>query len=204
MIHGIPDEEVVRFSDAPEPPGATPWVGAREPEVGIRIVEYDDDWPARYAELEERVRGALGDAALAIRHIGSTSVPGLAAKDVVDVDVIVADTTDEASYVPALERAGFTLRIREPWWYEHRCFVQEDPRANIHLWSPDAAEPARHLIFRDWLRAHPDDRDAYLAAKRAAAGATEEQRVSEYNRRKQDVLREIYRRAFAALGLTPE
>ena len=85
---------------------------------------------------------ALGDRALSVRHVGSTSVPGLWAKPIIDVDLIVADSGDEAAYLPELEAAGFVLRVREPEWEEHRCLRGTDPASNLHVWSPGSEEPA--------------------------------------------------------------
>jgi GrpB-like predicted nucleotidyltransferase (UPF0157 family) len=96
-------------------------------------------------------------------------VPGLAAKNRLDIDLIVADPADEPSYVPALEPAGYVLRTRDPDWYEHRCLWTHDHGVNLHVSGPDCDEHLRHLIFRDWLRDHPDDRDRYAAEKRQIA-----------------------------------
>ncbi|GAA1967334.1 GrpB family protein [Microbacterium deminutum] len=196
-------DEIVRFDDAPAPPGASPWVGGAEPARDIAVVPWDPQWPAVFTALTSMIERALGDRALEIEHVGSTSVPGLPAKPVIDIDLVVADSADEASYVPALEAAGFVLRVREPWWYEHRCLVREEPRCNLHVFSPDCAEAARHRIFRNWLRQDDADRDRYSRAKRAAAAAANErgEHVMEYNARKQDVVRQIYDRAFRAAGL---
>jgi GrpB-like predicted nucleotidyltransferase (UPF0157 family) len=195
-------EDIVRFDDSPPPAGASPWVAA--PAVArVEVVDPDPTWPTSYELLRERVTTALGDRALAIEHVGSTSVPGLPAKPIIDIDVLVADSADEGAYLPDLEAAGFVLQIREPWWQEHRCLVFSEPRSNLHVWSPDASEPARHRIFRDWLRTHPADLALYRDAKREAAAATNlaGEDVMAYNRRKQDVVREIYGRAFHAAGL---
>ncbi|SFS09006.1 GrpB domain, predicted nucleotidyltransferase, UPF0157 family [Microbacterium sp. cf046] len=196
-------EDIVRFDDAPPPPGESPWVGAVEPSAQIAIVEADPRWPTEFAELERSIRHALGDRALSVSHVGSTSVPDLPAKPVIDIDLIVADSSDESAYVGPLEEAGFVLRVREPWWYEHRCLVLADPRCNLHVFSPDSAEVARHAIFRDWLRANPQDRDLYRDAKLEAADAATRagEHVMQYNARKQRVIREIYYRAFRAAGL---
>jgi len=195
--------DIVRFSDAPAPPGTSPWVGDAEPQADIAIVPPDPAWPAQFEELAGRVRAALGDAALSIEHVGSTSVPGLPAKPIIDIDLTVADGTDEDAYVPALTAAGFTLRVREPWWYEHRLLAAVDPRCNLHVWSPETPEPVRHVIFRDWLRAHEDERALYRDAKRAAAAESNArgEHVMQYNARKQALIREIYGRAFRAAGL---
>jgi GrpB-like predicted nucleotidyltransferase (UPF0157 family) len=198
-------EEIVRFRDAPAPPGESPWVQG-EPARDIAVVEPDPAWPAVFEELAAVITGALGDSALSIEHVGSTSVPELAAKPVIDIDLTVADSGDEQAYVPALENAGFVLRVREPWWYEHRCLVRESPRCNLHVFSPDTAEAVRHRIFRDHLRTHADDRALYAAVKRAAAveANVHGEHVMEYNARKQDVVRQIYDRAFRAAGLLDE
>jgi GrpB-like predicted nucleotidyltransferase (UPF0157 family) len=196
-------EDIVRFDDAPPPPGESPWVGDVAPTTDIAIVEPDPQWPDVFAELERRIRAALGDRVLSVSHVGSTSVPMLPAKPVIDIDLIVADSADEAAYIPRLEAAGFVLRVREPWWYEHRCLALDEPRCNLHVFSPESPEAARCAIFRDWLRANPAERDLYRDAKlRAAEAATAAgEHVMQYNARKQAVIREIYDRAFRAAGL---
>ena len=176
--------------------------GVRLPET-IAIVEYDPSWPALYATVAARLRDALGDRVLELDHVGSTSVPGLAAKPVIDVSLTVADSADEPAYLPDLEAAGFELRVREPGWHEHRCLRGTDPPTNVHVWSPGATEPIRNALFRDWLRDHPDDRELYVAAKRSAAAASNDagETMMEYNLRKQAVIREILDRIFRAEGL---
>ena len=82
---------------------------------------YDPVWPDHYLAEQSRIRGALAARALAIEHVGSTAVPGLSAKDRLDIDLIVADPADEAAYVPALEAVGYALRARDPDWYQHRA-----------------------------------------------------------------------------------
>ena len=143
---------------------------------------------------------------LQLEHVGSTSVPGLAAKPVIDIDLTVADPGREQDYVPALETTGFRLVIREPWWYDHRVLVADEPRGNLHVFGFDSPEPVRHRIFRDWLRGNPGERDRYAAAKRQAAclANASGEHVMQYNARKQQVIREIYRQAFAAAGLLEE
>jgi GrpB-like predicted nucleotidyltransferase (UPF0157 family) len=196
-------EEITRHHDDPTPEGLSPWVGGYRPRGDVRVADPDPAWAESFSVLAARVRGALGERALTVDHVGSTSVAGLPAKPIIDIDVIVADPADEAAYVPALEGAGFQLVVREPWWQEHRCLVHSDPRCNLHVFGPDAAEPVRHRIFRDWLRSHPEDlalyRDAKLAAAAAANAAGEH--VMQYNARKESVIREIYDRAFRAAGL---
>lgn len=197
--------DIVRFDDAPPPPGESPWVQGEPEGQSIAIVAPDPRWPADFERLARLIREALGPLALDVEHVGSTSVPGLPAKPVIDIDLTVSDSADETAWLPPLENAGFVLAIREPWWYEHRCLTFAAPRANLHVFSPDCPEAARHEIFRDWLRDHPEDlalyRDAKLAAADAANAAGEH--VMQYNARKQQVIREIYHRAFTAAGLLP-
>jgi GrpB-like predicted nucleotidyltransferase (UPF0157 family) len=135
----------------------------------VVVVDYDPAWPALFAREAERVRAVLGDRVLALEHAGSTSVPGLPAKPIVDMVLVLENTADEPAYVPALEAAGYVLRIREPDWFEHRVFKGPDTDINMHVFSEGCPEVARMLAFRDWLRSHPDDRDRYAAAKRQLA-----------------------------------
>jgi GrpB-like predicted nucleotidyltransferase (UPF0157 family) len=194
-------EEITRHDDVD--PDDDPWVGARPDVSQIAVVEPDPSWPAQFDELAQRIRRALGDRVLELEHVGSTSVPDLAAKPVIDIDLTVADSSDEQSYVPALETEGFVLRIREPRWHEHRCLVATSPRCNLHVWSPDSPEGIRHRMFRDWLRDHPADRVRYTAAKRASADASNSagEDMMSYNLRKQPVVREILDRMFRAQGM---
>lgn len=194
------------FDDSPPPPGADPWVPGAAPAAGIEIADPDPAWPQRYDGLASRIRAALGWRALQLEHVGSTSVPGLAAKPVIDIDLTVADPDREQDYGPALEAIGFRLVIREPWWYGHRVLLADGPRCHLHVFELDSPEPLRHQIFRDWLRGNPGERDRYVAAKRQAAAAanTAGEHVMQYNARKQQVVREIYRRAFLASGLLEE
>lgn len=177
------------------PAGESPWRPGFGPGRDLTIAEHDPRWADDFASLRDLVAGALGPAALSIEHVGSTSVPGLAAKPIVDVCVLVDDPEDETAYAPALEAAGLDWAVREPWWEGHRLFRSADPKANVHVFGPGSTEPARMRIFRDWLREHPDDRARYEAAKRAAAAGGGH--VMEYNARKQAVLREILVRAVA-------
>jgi GrpB-like predicted nucleotidyltransferase (UPF0157 family) len=162
----------------------------------VVIAEYDPAWPQLYAREAERIRAALGDRALAVDHVGSTSVPGLPAKPIIDIDLTVADSADEESYVFALQSAGYVLRIREPEWYEHRLFKGPDTNINLHVFSPGADELERHLLLRDWLRSHPEDRDLYASKKRELA-AREWKYVDHDAHAKTEVIVEILRRAGA-------
>ncbi|GAA4192835.1 GrpB family protein [Microbacterium oryzae] len=205
MTGELTPEEITTFSDAPAPPGRTPWV--IEPRVEeIQIVDPDPRWPERARALMDRIRDALGDRALAVEHVGSTSVPGLPAKPIIDLDLTVADSADEEAWLPALEAAGFVLTVREPWWQEHRCLKPSPGGANVHVFSPGTPELVRHRIFRDWLREDEADRRLYADAKRRAASeaAAQGELMMEYNARKAAVIREIYQRAFRAAELLKE
>ncbi|WP_203580009.1 GrpB family protein [Microbacterium hibisci] len=197
-------QDIATFSDSPPPPGASPWVAGVETREGdIAIVEPDPAWPDVFSRVARVVRDALGARALQVEHVGSTSVPGLPAKPIIDVDLIVADPADEDAWLPALESAGFVLTVREPWWHEHRCLRHATPRTNLHVFGPEAPEPWRHRIFRDHLRRDRAERELYAAIKREAAAVANAhgETVMQYNARKQAVIREIYGRAFAAAGL---
>jgi GrpB-like predicted nucleotidyltransferase (UPF0157 family) len=195
--------EIVLFDDSPPPPGADPWVAGGAPATGIEVTDPDLSWPRQYNLLADRIRQALGWRALQLEHVGSTAVPGLAAKPIIDIDLTVADPGREQGYVPVLERIGFRLTIREPWWYGHRLLRADQPSCNLHVFGFDSPELVRHRIFRDWLRGNPEERDRYAAAKREAASKANAagEHVMQYNARKQQVIREIYRRAFEAAGL---
>jgi GrpB-like predicted nucleotidyltransferase (UPF0157 family) len=142
-------------------------VGELRPLAGaIVLVDYDPEWPRRFQREEERIRAALGPDVLQLEHAGSTSVPGLAAKPIIDIILVVPDSTDEGAYVPALEAAGYVLRIREPDWYEHRMFRERDTNVNLHVFSARCEEVEKMLIFRDWLRENQADRELYERTKR--------------------------------------
>ncbi|WP_420114908.1 GrpB family protein [Pseudactinotalea sp.] len=195
--------EIVTHKPTRPPPGHSSFVPGKAPQRDILLVPYDPRWPATYRLLADRVRDALGVRVLALDHIGSTAVPGLAAKPVIDLTLVVADPSEEAAWLTDLETAGFELVVRETWWQQHRALVHPEPRANLHVFGPDAAEPVRQRLFRDWLRTNPDDlaryQDAKLAAAEAANAAGEH--VMQYNARKEQVIHDIYDRAFRAAGL---
>lgn len=165
----------------------------------IVIVESAPDWPDRFNEHAEAISQALTDVALRIEHVGSTSVPGLPAKPIIDIDAHVADSSAEQHYVPALQAIGYRMVIREPWWNGHRMLVtpQEAGRVNLHVFPADAPEPLRHLLFRDWLRSHPKDRERYAAAKRELARSTAGH-PADYNLAKNEVIDEIFAHIFSA------
>ena len=129
-----------------------------------------------------------------VEHTGSTSVPSLAAKPIIDIVLVVPDTTDEDSYVPALRDVGYEFRMREPDWFEHRVLRREDPAVNLHVFPPACEEVARMVAFRDHLRADRADRDHYESTKRALA-RLEWPTVQHYADAKTDVIADILTRA---------
>jgi GrpB-like predicted nucleotidyltransferase (UPF0157 family) len=160
----------------------------------ITLAEYDPGWPRLFEREAERIRGVLGGRALLVEHAGSTSVPSLAAKPVIDIVLAVADSSDEASYVPALEAAGYVLRIREPDWYEHRLFKGPDTNINLHVFSQGCEEIGVMLAFRDHLRANEVDRELYERTKRELA-ARDWEYVQDYADAKTEVVKQIVARA---------
>jgi GrpB-like predicted nucleotidyltransferase (UPF0157 family) len=137
------------------------------PPEGIVLEPYNAAWPVMFEQLAARVRDVLGDRVLLLEHIGSTAVPGLSAKPIIDVVLAVADPGDEAAYVPQLESAGFVLRVREPSWHQHRLLKHGDPVCNLHVFPAGCPEIRRDLLFRDRLRSVPEERGAYEREKLA-------------------------------------
>lgn len=172
-------------------------VGERKPHnATITLLEYDSDWPKLFDREAKRIQSALGDTAMQLEHVGSTSVPGLCAKPIIDILLVVADAGEESSYLPDLEAAGYTLRIREPEWFEHRLFKGPDTDINLHVFSEGASEVDRMLCFRDWLRTNRSDRDNYAEAKRTLAKRTW-RHVQHYADAKNSIVQEIMDRANA-------
>lgn len=170
-------------------------IGERKPHRGpVELAEYDPEWPELYRREEEKIRVALGERALSVEHVGSTSVPGLPAKPIIDINLEVADTNDEDAYVPPLEAAGYSLWVREPDWFEHRLLKGTDPKVNLHVFPAGCNELERMITFRDHLRADEADRELYLRSKRELAAQTWEH-VQHYADAKSDVVEAILRRA---------
>lgn len=156
----------------------------------IHLAEYDPAWPVLYGFEAARIRSILGDGVRLLEHVGSTSVPGLAAKRIIDIVLVVADSADEPAYVPSMETGGYVLRIREPDWFEHRMFKGPDTNINLHVFSAGCPEIDRMLAFRDRLRTRDDERVRYERAKRDLA-AREWTYVQHYADAKGEVVESI-------------
>lgn len=172
-------------------------LGDRQPlNDQIRLAAYDASWPSQFAWAAEKIRSSLTNKALLLEHVGSTSIPGLAAKPIIDMALGVADSTDEESYVPSLQAIGFELRSREPDWYEHRFLrlISNDLQWSLHVFSAECEEIDRMLAFRDWLRTHAADRQKYEGVKRELAARTW-RHVQNYADAKSSIVREILTRA---------
>lgn len=194
----------------PQPGGEVVYVDARPTPYRLRVVEHDPTWAQRYRELEEAIRAALGERVLGLQHVGSTSVPGLPAKPIIDIDLVVADPADEASYVPTLQALGFVHWLTEPDWHQHRLLkLLDEPQVHLHVYGEGCPEVVRTRMFRDWLIDHPEDREHYAAAKAQALAELEASGADHtaldhgmrYNRIKEPVVHAIQERMFRAAGL---
>ena len=196
----------MRTMTSPDPPNAPSdrddymsdvTVGPRRRVDGpIHLADYDPEWPLLYEREATRVRDLLGDRVHVLEHVGSTSVPGLPAKPIVDMLLVVADSGDEPAYVPPMEAGGYAVRIREPDWHQHRVFKGPDTDVNLHTFSDGSSEIERMLAFRDRLRTHDDERELYLATKRELA-ARHWVYVQDYADAKGEVVEAIIARALA-------
>jgi GrpB-like predicted nucleotidyltransferase (UPF0157 family) len=166
----------------------------------VEVVPYDPRWPDLFEAEAAKIKAALGETALRIEHVGSTAVPGLWAKPVIDIHLTVRDAADEPSYLPPLEAAEYRLLIREPQWFEHRMLKGGDPEVNLHVFSDGCPELGRCVAFRDWLRDNAQDRELYAGVKRELAERRWDS-VDDYARAKNEVVSAILGRAL--VGLPP-
>lgn len=157
----------------------------------IVLQEYNPAWEEMFREEKEKIGNALNWRNITIEHVGSTSVPGLCAKPILDILLLVADSADEDSYVKALEKEGYVLKIREEEWFQHRMCKGANPEVNLHVFSIGCEEAERMIQFRDWLRSHEDDRKLYADVKRELANK-EWKYVQDYADAKSEVVQEIF------------
>lgn len=162
---GVPRSALSRGLTLVGVPDETELIGGAE-KRDIVIVAYDPSWRTRFAAERRRIVEALGPTARRIDHVGSTSVPGLDAKPIIDIDLSVQNPDDESAYLPALEQAGYRLRVREPG---HRMVRTTNRDVHVHVCAEGSAWERQHLLFRDWLRVSAVDRHAYAALKRELA-----------------------------------
>jgi GrpB-like predicted nucleotidyltransferase (UPF0157 family) len=160
----------------------------------IRIADYDPQWRTRYAAHAAAITAALGNRLLQLEHIGSTSVPGLGAKPIVDILVVVEDAADESSYLPQLECAGYALRLRESSFDEHRMLRPVDRGAHVHVFPRQSGEIERYLLLRDLLRRDAQARTAYEAEKRRLA-TQDWDSMDDYAMAKTDIIEALILRA---------
>jgi GrpB-like predicted nucleotidyltransferase (UPF0157 family) len=156
----------------------------------VVLARADARWPDEAAGLVARVRGALGTGVVELEHVGSTSVPGLDAKPIVDLSLLVVDSEDEDAYLPALEAEGFVLHVREPAWFGHRLLRHTEPATNLHVFGGDRREHDRMVGFRDLLRRDDAARAEYLATKRELA-ARHWEHVQDYADAKSSVVERL-------------
>lgn len=171
-------------------PGETELIGGSE-KRSIVVVDYDHAWPARYEMERERIEAAMGEVPHRTAHVGSTSVPGLCAKPIIDLQVAVPDPDDEGSYLGRLEGMGYVLRLREA---AHRMLRTPELDAHIHVCALGGVWERRHLLFRDRLRCSDDDRRVYAQAKTDLA-QREWPSMNDYADAKSNVIRDIMKRA---------
>lgn len=181
-------------------PNENPWVNGKPLPEQIDVVEYNDEWPLIFAQQKQTISDVLANQFISIEHVGSTAVPTLAAKPVIDIDLIVQSPNDEESYLAALESLGYQLTVREPSWYQHRMLRLAEPRVNLHVFPQNSPEHLRHLLFRHWLIAHPKDLALYAETKLSAKVGVND--VTAYNLNKNEVVKQIYQRIFAELDTT--
>jgi len=158
----------------------------RQPDP-IEIGEYDPAWPDRYERWRAAIAEVLGEAALRIEHVGSTAVPGIPAKPVIDVQVSVADVERETDYVEQLESIGLQLRSRDDVHRFFRPFPDRPRDVHVHVCGSGSEWEREHLLFRDYLRAHPEARAEYAAAKHRAAELWADDRIA-YTEAKTDTI----------------
>ena len=138
----------------------------------INLQEYNPDWADMFEEERKRILNIINMKNVLIEHVGSTSVPNLCAKPILDILLGVQNSADESSYIPALESLGYTLKIREPDWYEHRMLKGFNPEVNLHVFSLGCEELQKMIQFWDWLIHNKDDRERYANVKRMLAKKT--------------------------------
>ena len=175
----------------PDPVHETELLGGVETRT-IVVVPYRPEWPGLFRRHAERIAAALGGAALQIEQIGSTTVPELAAKPIIDMLVVVENSGDEDAYLPVMESCGYVLRMREPEFEEHRMLRTPDGDVHVHVLSRGSPEIRRYLRFRDALRGNAAFRAKYQGLKQALARQNRPD-MNAYAAAKTELIEEILR-----------
>ena len=160
----------------------------------IKIVPYNSDWPLKFEHHKSRMLNALGSSAVQLEHIGSTAVPALAAKPIIDMLLVVKDSSNESSYLPTLEGLGYVLRVREPDFHEHRMFRTPELDVHLHVYSAGSTEVERYITFRDRLRSNLSERKKYAQLKSQLATQSWDD-MNEYANAKSSFIEETIERA---------
>ncbi|MGO9297099.1 MAG: GrpB family protein [Streptosporangiaceae bacterium] len=179
--HQLPQAERAELVRSVMPviwPGFERTAGSERQDRHLVVAAYDPSWPAQYERWRDRLDDRLAGTALRIAHVGSTAVLGLPAKPTIDIQVSVADLDDESRYVAQIEQAGVQLRSRDVLHRFFRPFAGRPRDVHVHVCQAGAAWEREHLLFRDYLRSHPDARDAYAWAKREAARVWSDDRIA--------------------------
>jgi GrpB-like predicted nucleotidyltransferase (UPF0157 family) len=161
-------------------------------EVGLH--SHDSRWAEEFERHRRRILDALAGADVDVEHIGSTAVPGLAAKPIIDIVVAVPDITAEEDYLPGLLAAGYELRVREPG---HRLVRTPARDVHVHVYARGDAAVHDYLLLRDHLRSDAGDRARYESVKRELIGRRWDD-MNDYADAKTDVITGIRARARAA------
>ena len=173
-------------------------IGGAEKRV-IEIISYDDSWPIKYAEHENIIKETLSNIIVSIEHIGSTSVPRLSAKPIIDILLVVKDSSNEDEYLNKMESAGYQLRVREPDFHEHRMFRTVDRDVHIHVSSSGSTEIERYIVFRNRLRKNEFERDNYEKLKLKLA-KNQWENMNEYAEAKTEIIERIIASAIENRG----
>jgi GrpB-like predicted nucleotidyltransferase (UPF0157 family) len=204
LASAVASRASVRRVSAPDPskpgsPSDANLIGGVEKRA-ILIADYDPSWPERFVTERARISKALGPTAVTIDHIGSTAVPGLAAKPIIDIAVGITDVEDDDAYVPALLAAGYEMRVQEP---AHRLLRTPALDVHVHVYNSGSRPLADYRTLRDHLRRNAADRELYAMTKRQLA-AMEWPSMNHYAEAKTDVITDILRRAEAHAQETSE
>lgn len=156
----------------------------------IVLKPYDENWSILFEREKQRISTILKDKALMIEHIGSTSVPGLIAKPIIDILLVVEDAGKEEDYVDDLVAHGYILRIKEPDFENHHMFLGPDTDIHLHVFSQDSKEIEKYLLFRNYLRNHQEAKELYANTKKALA-KKKWKYVQNYADAKSDVVQQI-------------